>query len=164
MLIRIKIPGLTNVSSLKSYTGADDNGYIIRNTGNKLEYDIVRMFIFDLARKLESSAPHINFRLANSPMFPKQKAAFFVWLRDNWQRMVKVEQIDKKNIEQKLDELIKIQSDDPIVKDKKEGAYFKGLANGMILSKSVINGKDPKFLDEKIDRIFDVKKQDIKVI
>jgi len=154
MLIRIKIPGLTNVPSLKQHTRADDNGYIIRNTGNKLEYDIVRMFIFDLARRLKE-AKHHDFKLTgNSPYFLGQTAAFFKYLTDNWQQMVKVEQIDKKTIEQHLDELIKIQSDDPIVKDKKEGAYFKGLANGMIVAKSVVTGKEPIFLDEAIDRIF----------
>lgn len=55
------------------------------------------------------------------------------------------EDLDKAAAE--IQDLINVQANDPIVKDKIEGDYFRGLANGMIVAKACVDGEDPKFVN-----------------
>jgi len=55
-----------------------------------------------------------------------------------------------------IDDLIKIQTTEPSVKQgDKEGEYMRGLANGLIVAKSAVDGKEPRLLnpDGKLEKL-----------
>lgn len=100
MLVKFKIKGLTNVPAFQEYIkGKAGDGFVYRNLGNRMELDIVRMFIFDLANKLEDAhmAGKIgsDFKVSNSPYFIGQTPAFWKWLSDRWRDYVEVEQVSE---------------------------------------------------------------------
>ena len=59
---------------------------------------------------------------------------------------IKITEHDDKSIASDINDLIKVQKNDPIIKKEE---YFRGLANGLIVAKSVVDGTDPKFVDAK---------------
>jgi hypothetical protein len=100
MLVKFKIKGLTNVPAFQEYIkGKAGDGFVYRNLGNRMELDIVRMFVFDLANKLEDAhmAGKIgsDFKVSNSPYFIGQTPAFWKWLSDRWRDYVEVEQVSE---------------------------------------------------------------------
>jgi len=95
MLVKFKIKGLTNVPSFQEHIqGKAGDGFVYRNLGNRMELDIVRMFVFDLAGKLKKAGVP-EFKVSNSPFFLGQTAAFWVWLSDRWRDYVEVEQVSE---------------------------------------------------------------------
>jgi len=59
----------------------------------------------------------------------------------------RVKEHDETKAAKDIQDLINVQANDPIVKDKIEGDYFRGLANGLIVAKACVDGEEPKFVN-----------------
>ena len=101
MKIKFKIPGLTDSRAIAPYINgrSERAGYVFRTVSpGRMENDIVRGFIFDLARTLKE-AKVADFKLGTSPYFIGQTRLFWNWLFDNWRQQVKIDQVsDQKSI------------------------------------------------------------------
>ena len=73
--------------------------------------------------------------------------------KDNVLTRMNLKNIDESTTIEKatedIQDLINVQVSDPIVKNKIEGDYFKGLANGLIVAKACVDGKEPRFLNRE---------------
>ena len=98
MIIKFLIKGLTNVRSLQPYIqGRDEEfGWVFRTVSSgRLELDVVRMFVFGLARKLKEAGIG-DFKVGNSPYFIGQTRLFWNWLENNWKTTVDVKSVEEK--------------------------------------------------------------------
>jgi len=95
MIIKFKIAGLTNNPSIQPLLTGREGDYVYRTvSAGRMENDVVRGFVFDLARKLKAEAFH-DFKLERSSYFIGQTRLFWNYLQDNWRRLVDVKAVEK---------------------------------------------------------------------